>query len=163
VRARARRAHHKRRFSGWVALNQRRAPVFLFLAGGHCFVGFWAALISSALAATVGLALLGWPIPTTTSPLCLVTRFCVLQGLILATSTAEQKYTHTGRWQLMLLSSVVAILVATTLWVGWPPIAAPTLGIPVGIVLTAEGTLTVVMAKNAHREIEWLSKVEDEE
>jgi len=63
----------------------------------------------------------------------------------------------------MLLSSVVAILVATTLWVGWPPIAAPTLGIPVGIVLTAEGTLTVVMAKNAHREIEWLSKVEDEE
>jgi uncharacterized membrane protein HdeD (DUF308 family) len=146
-------------FVGWV-LAISAIPRFLMgSGGGPRFAGFWCAMLSTALAAAVGLALLGWPVPTDTPVASLLTRFCALQGAILVTGAAEHKYAHTPGWRLMLVSGLVAIAVAAMLWVGWLPISAHTLGLPVGIVFITEGACTYAIAKQANRSIrDWLSK-----
>jgi hypothetical protein len=125
-------------------------------------MGFWLAMISTALAATVGIALLGWPLLTDTPALSLLTRYCALQALVLLTSVAEQKNSRTAAGGGILLSSLMWIALAGVFWLELLPIDAPVL---LGLALLMEGGCTILMAKQANRDWrDWLSTncVEDE-
>ena len=134
---------------GWVLSISAVIRFFLESLIGTGRAGFWGIILSSVLAATVGFALLGSLIPTSMSPVSLLTAFCALQAAISVVSAAEYKHAHSPGWDLLLWSAVVPLVLAVVLWLGYWPVTTPTFGFPVGIVLISEGACTAVMANRA--------------
>jgi uncharacterized membrane protein HdeD (DUF308 family) len=111
--------------------------------------GFWWSLLSAVLGIVAGIVLLGWPIPGAISLTLLLTVFFIIEGVASIMYALEHRKELTGRWEWMLVSGVVDLILAFIILTGLPGTAAWALGLLVGINMLFGGTSMIAMALHA--------------
>jgi uncharacterized membrane protein HdeD (DUF308 family) len=106
-------------------------------------------LLSAVLGIVAGIVLLGWPIPGAISLTLLLTVFFTIEGLASIMYALEHRKELTGRWEWMLVSGVVDLILAFIILTGLPGTAAWALGLLVGINMLFGGTSMIAMALHA--------------
>ncbi len=125
---------------GWVTtLGARGAP------------GFWWSLISALLATAAGLILLIRPIGGAISLTLLLIAFFVIEGIASIMFAVEHRRQLSGRWEWMLLSGVIDLVLAGIIFAGLPGTAAWALGVLVGVNLIFGGAALIAMALHARQ------------
>jgi uncharacterized membrane protein HdeD (DUF308 family) len=118
----------------------RRAPGFLW------------ALLSAILALVLGGWLLFQPNVGMVSLTYLLIAFFTVEGGATIMFALDHRKALSGRWEWMLLSGVLDLLLAAVIFVGLPGSVAWALGLVVGISLVFGGTSMIVMALAANAE-----------
>jgi uncharacterized membrane protein HdeD (DUF308 family) len=90
--------------------------------------------------------LLLWPISGTVSLTLLLIAFFVIDGIASIRYAIEHGNQLTGRWEWMLLSGIVDLILAGVIFAGLPGTAAWALGLLVGIDLVIGGAALSAMA-----------------
>ena len=106
--------------------------------------GFGFALVSSILYIVVGLLLLFYPLRGVLTLTFLLALFYFLEGIaqiVYATFIREVK-----NWGWILVSGILAVLIAFIIWSGWPSTALWVLGLLVGINLLFYGISRMLLA-----------------
>jgi uncharacterized membrane protein HdeD (DUF308 family) len=111
--------------------------------------GFWWSLISALLAIAAGLVLLVTPVSGAVSLTLLLIAFFVLEGILSIMYALEHRQQLSGRWEWMLISGIVDLILAVMIFIGLPGSAAWALGLLVGINMIFGGTALVMMALHA--------------
>jgi uncharacterized membrane protein HdeD (DUF308 family) len=125
---------------GWVTtLGARGAP------------GFWWSLISAVLATAAGLFLLIRPAEGAVYLTLLLTAFFLIEGVASIMFAIEHRRELAGRWEWMLISGIVDLVLGGIIFAGLPGTAAWALGIMVGINLIFGGAALIAMAWHARR------------
>jgi uncharacterized membrane protein HdeD (DUF308 family) len=123
---------------GWVTtLGARGAP------------GFWWSLVSAVLATAAGLILLIRPMGGAISLTLLLIAFFAIEGIASIMFAVEHRRQLSGRWEWMLLSGVIDLVLAVIIFVGLPGTAAWALGVLVGVNLIFGGAALIAMAMHA--------------
>jgi uncharacterized membrane protein HdeD (DUF308 family) len=110
---------------------------------------FWWSLLSAVLGIVAGIILLGWPIFGAISLTLLLTVFFTIEGVASIMFALEHRKELTGRWEWMLVSGVVDLILAFIIVTGLPGTAAWALGLLVGINMLFGGTSMIAMALHA--------------
>jgi uncharacterized membrane protein HdeD (DUF308 family) len=135
---------------GWIFLASGvMGLIMTFAARGA--PGFWWSLISALLAIAAGLVLLITPISGAVSLTLLLIAFFVLEGVLSIMYALEHRQQLSGRWEWMLISGIVDLILAALIFTGLPGSAAWALGLLVGINMIFGGTALVMMALHARR------------
>jgi uncharacterized membrane protein HdeD (DUF308 family) len=121
-------------------LIMRRAP------------GLWWSLLSAILALVLGGWLLFQPTVGLVSLTYLLIAFFIVEGGATIMFALDHRRALSGRWEWMLLSGVLDLLLAAVIFVGLPGSIAWALGLIVGISLVFGGTSMIVMALAADAE-----------
>jgi uncharacterized membrane protein HdeD (DUF308 family) len=108
--------------------------------------GFWWALVSAIITFAAGLVLLLWPISGTVSLTLLLIAFFVIDGIASIRYAIEHGNQLTGRWEWMLLSGIVDLILAGIIFAGLPGTTAWALGLLVGVDLVIGGAALSAMA-----------------
>jgi len=125
---------------GWVTtLGARGAP------------GFWWSLISAVLATAAGLILLIRPIGGAISLTLLLIAFFTIEGVASVMYALEHRRELSGRWEWMLVSGIIDLVLAGIIFAGLPGTAAWALGVLVGVNMIFGGTALIAMALHARR------------
>jgi uncharacterized membrane protein HdeD (DUF308 family) len=125
---------------GWVTtLGARGAP------------GFWWSLLSAVLATAAGLLLLIRPAGGALSLTLLLIAFFVIEGVVSILYALEHRRELSGRWEWMLVSGVIDLVLAGIIFAGLPGTAAWALGVLVGVNMIFGGIAMVAMALHARR------------
>ena len=125
---------------GWVTtLAARGAP------------GFWWSLLSALLATAAGLILLVRPVGGAISLTLLLIGFFTVEGVVSILYALEHRRELSGRWEWMLVSGVIDIVIAGIVLAGLPGTAAWALGVLVGVNMIFGGTAMIAMALHARR------------
>jgi uncharacterized membrane protein HdeD (DUF308 family) len=122
------------------ALIMRRAP------------GFWWSLLSAILALVVGGCLLFQPTVGLVSLTYLLIAFFIVEGVATIMFALDHRRALSGRWEWMLLSGILDLLLASVIFFGLPGTIAWALGLIVGISLVFGGISMIGMALAAHAE-----------
>jgi len=113
--------------------------------------GFWWALLSAVLATAAGLILLLQPVQGAVSLTLLLIVFFVIEGMATIAYAFEHRRELSGRWEWMLVSGIIDLVLAAIILAGLPGTAAWALGLLVGINLIFGGAALVAMAWHARR------------
>ena len=133
---------------GWIFLASGiMGLIMTFAARGA--PGFWWSLISGLLAIAAGLVLLVTPVSGAVSLTLLLIAFFVLEGILSIMYALEHRQQLSGRWEWMLISGIVDLILAVLIFMGLPGSAAWALGLLVGINMIFGGTALVMMALHA--------------
>jgi uncharacterized membrane protein HdeD (DUF308 family) len=125
---------------GWVTtLGARGAP------------GFWWSLLSALLATAAGLILLIQPVGGALSLTLLLIAFFVIEGVVSIMYALEHRRELTGRWEWMLVSGIIDLVLAGIIFAGLPGTAAWALGVLVGVNMIFGGVALIAMALHARR------------
>jgi uncharacterized membrane protein HdeD (DUF308 family) len=125
---------------GWVTtLGARGAP------------GFWWSLLSAVLATAAGLLLLIQPAGGALSLTLLLIAFFVIEGVVSILYALEHRRELSGRWEWMLVSGLIDLVLAGIIYAGLPGTAAWALGVLVGVNLIFGGIALIAMALHARR------------
>lgn len=125
---------------GWVTtLGARGAP------------GFWWSLISAVLATAAGLILLIRPIGGAISLTLLLIAFFVIEGIASIMFAIDHRKQLSGRWEWMLISGIIDLVLAAIIFVGLPGTATWALGVLVGVNLIFGGAALIAMALHARQ------------
>jgi len=108
--------------------------------------GFWWALLSAVLATAAGLILLLQPATGAISLTLLLVVFFITEGFASIAYALEHRNILAGKWEWMLLSGVIDVLLAAIILIGLPGTAAWALGILVGVNLIFGGAALIAMA-----------------
>jgi uncharacterized membrane protein HdeD (DUF308 family) len=111
--------------------------------------GYWWSLLSAVLGIVAGIVLLGWPLLGALSLTLLLTAFFTVEGVASIMYALEHRKELTGRWEWMLVSGVVDLILAFIILTGLPGTAAWALGLLVGINMLFGGTSMIAMALHA--------------
>jgi len=111
--------------------------------------GFWWALISGLLAVAAGLVLLVQPVSGALSLTLVMIAFFIVEGVTTIMYGMEHRRELSGRWEWMLVSGIVDLILAAIIWMGFPGTAAWALGLLLGINLLFGGAALVAMALHA--------------
>lgn len=111
--------------------------------------GFWWALLSGLLATAAGLVLLVQPVSGALSLTLVMIAFFIVEGVATIMYALEHRRELSGRWEWMLVSGIVDLILAAIIWMGFPGTAAWALGLMLGINLLFGGTALVAMALHA--------------
>jgi uncharacterized membrane protein HdeD (DUF308 family) len=114
--------------------------------------GFWWSLLSAILALIVGGWLLFQPTVGLASLTYMLIAFFIVEGGATIMFAFDHRRALSGRWEWMLLSGVLDLLLAAVIFVGLPGSIAWALGLIVGISLVFGGTSMIVMALAANAE-----------
>jgi uncharacterized membrane protein HdeD (DUF308 family) len=110
---------------------------------------FWWSLLSAVLGIVAGIILLGWPVFGAISLTLLLTAFFTIEGIASIMYALEHRKKLTGRWEWMLASGVVDLILAFIILTGLPGTAVWALGLLVGINMLFGGTSMIAMALHA--------------
>jgi uncharacterized membrane protein HdeD (DUF308 family) len=111
--------------------------------------GFLWSLISGALATGAGLVLLLQPGSGALSLTLVMIAFFIVEGIATIMYALEHRRELSGRWEWMLLSGVVDLVLAAIILAGFPGTAAWALGLLLGINMIFGGAALLAMALHA--------------
>jgi uncharacterized membrane protein HdeD (DUF308 family) len=111
--------------------------------------GFGWSLLSALLGIVVGIVLLIWPLSGVLSLTVMLTAFLTLEGVASIMYALAHRRESSSRWELMLVSGIVDLILAGLILGGLPGTAAWAIGLIVGINLLFGGVALVAMALQA--------------
>jgi uncharacterized membrane protein HdeD (DUF308 family) len=111
--------------------------------------GFWWALLSALIAIGAGIILFVEPITGALSLTLVLIAFFVVEGITSIMYALEHRRELSGRWEWMLISGIVDLLLAGIIFAGFPGTAAWALGLLVGINMIFGGVALVGIAAHA--------------
>jgi uncharacterized membrane protein HdeD (DUF308 family) len=111
--------------------------------------GLWWSLVSALVAIGVGLVLLAQPIAGALSLTLVLIVFFVVEGIASLMYALEHRRELSGRWEWMLISGIIDLVLAGIIFAGLPGTAAWALGLLVGINMIFGGFALVAIAVNA--------------
>jgi uncharacterized membrane protein HdeD (DUF308 family) len=111
--------------------------------------GFWWSLVSAVIAIAVGLILLAEPITGAVSLTLVLIVFFVVEGVATIMYALEHRRELSGRWEWMLVSGIIDLVLAGIIFAGLPGTAAWALGLLVGINMVFGGVALVAIALHA--------------
>ena len=111
--------------------------------------GFWWSLVSAVIAIGAGLVLLAQPITGALSLTLVLIVFFVVEGVASIMYALEHRRELSGRWEWMLISGIIDLLLAAIIFAGFPGTAAWALGLLVGINMIFGGMALVAIAAHA--------------
>ena len=133
---------------GWLFLASGIVGLIMtFAARG--VPGFWWSLLSAVLATAAGLVLLLQPVSAILSLTLLLIAFFVIEGVVSILYALEHRKELSGRWEWMLISGLVDLVLAAIIFTGLPGTAAWALGLLVGINMMFGGMALIAMALHA--------------
>lgn len=135
-------------FIGWlILLSGVLGLVMTFQTRGS--PGFGWSLASAVLGIVVGIVLLMWPLSGVLSLTVLLTVFLTLEGVASIMYALAHRRERSTRWELMLVSGIVDLILAALILGGLPGTAAWAIGLIVGINLLFGGVALVAIALQA--------------
>ena len=135
-------------FIGWlILLSGVLGLVMTFQTRGS--PGFGWSLLSGLLGIVVGIVLLMWPLSGVLSLTVMLTVFLTLEGVASIMYALAHRRESSSRWELMLVSGIVDLILAGLILAGLPGTAAWAIGLIVGINLLFGGVALVAMALQA--------------
>jgi uncharacterized membrane protein HdeD (DUF308 family) len=111
--------------------------------------GFWWSMLSAILGIVAGIVLLRWPLSGAVSLTLILTVFLTIEGVASILFALEHKRELSGRWGVMLISGIVDLFLAGTIFAGLPGTAAWAIGLLIGINLLFGGSALIAMALHA--------------
>src|ERR1700689_1669206 len=111
--------------------------------------GFGWSLLSAVVGILVGIVLLIWPLSGVLSLTLMLTVFLVLEGIVSIMYALAHRRESSSRWELMLVSGIVDLILAGLILAGLPGTAAWAIGLIVGINLLFGGVALVAIALQA--------------
>jgi uncharacterized membrane protein HdeD (DUF308 family) len=135
---------------GWIFLASGIMGLVMTF-GSRGAPGFWWSLFSALLATVAGLVLLFSPVSGAVSLTLLLIAFFVIEGIVSIMYALEHRQQLSGRWEWMLVSGVIDLVLAVMIFTGLPGSAAWALGLLVGINMIFGGTALVMMALHARQ------------
>jgi uncharacterized membrane protein HdeD (DUF308 family) len=111
--------------------------------------GFGWSLLSAVVAIVVGIVLLIWPLSGVLSLTVMLTVFLALEGVVSIMYAMAHRRESSSRWELMLVSGIVDLILAGLILAGLPGTAAWAIGLIVGINLLFGGVALVAIALQA--------------
>jgi uncharacterized membrane protein HdeD (DUF308 family) len=111
--------------------------------------GFWWSLISGVLAVAAGLVLLIQPISGALTLTLVLIAFFTVEGVATIMYALEHRRELSGRWEWMLVSGIIDLILAAIILMGYPGTAAWALGLLVGVNMIFGGSALVAMALHA--------------
>jgi len=115
--------------------------------------GFWWSLVSALLAIVAGVVLLLWPLSGILSLTLVLIVFFVIEGGTSIMFALDHKRELSGRWEWMLASGIIDLVLAAIIIAGLPGTAAWAIGLLVGINMVFGGSALIAIALHA-REID---------
>jgi len=135
-------------FIGWlILLSGLLGLVMTFQTRGS--PGFGWSLLSALLGIVVGVVLLIWPLSGVLSLTVMLTAFLTLEGVASIMYALAHRRESSSRWELMLVSGIVDLILAGLILAGLPGTAAWAIGLIVGINLLFGGVALIAMALQA--------------
>jgi uncharacterized membrane protein HdeD (DUF308 family) len=135
---------------GWIFLASGiMGLIMTFAARGA--PGFWWSLISAIIAIAAGLILLIEPMRGAVSLTLLLTAFFIIEGVVSIFYALEHRGELSGRWEWMLISGIIDLVLAAIILAGFPGTAAWALGLLVGVNMMFGGAALVAMALAARQ------------
>jgi uncharacterized membrane protein HdeD (DUF308 family) len=119
--------------------------------GARGVPGFWWSLLSSVLATAAGLILLIQPVNGAVSLTVLLIVFFIVEGFATIAYAFDHRSELAGRWEWMLVSGIIDLVLATIILAGLPATATWALGILVGVNLIFGGAALISIALHARR------------
>ena len=119
--------------------------------GARGVPGFWWSLLSSILATAAGLILLIQPVSGALSLTALLIVFFIIEGFATIAYAFEHRHELAGRWEWMLVSGIIDLLLAIIILAGYPGTATWALGLLVGVNLIFGGAALIAIALHARR------------
>jgi uncharacterized membrane protein HdeD (DUF308 family) len=111
--------------------------------------GFWWSLLSALIAIAVSLVLLVEPIVGALSLTLVLIFFFVAEGIASVLYALEHRRELSGRWEWMLISGIIDLILAGIIFAGFPGTAAWALGLLVGVNMILGGVALVAIAVHA--------------
>ncbi len=135
-------------FIGWlILLSGLLGLVMTFQTRGS--PGFGWSLLSALLGIVVGVVLLIWPLSGVLSLTVMLTAFLTLEGVASIMYALAHRRESSSRWELMLVSGIVDLILAGLILAGLPGTAVWAIGLIVGINLLFGGVALIAMALQA--------------
>jgi uncharacterized membrane protein HdeD (DUF308 family) len=111
--------------------------------------GFGWSLLSAAVGIAAGVVLLLWPLSGVLTLTVILTAFLPVEGVVSIMYALAHRRESSSRWQMMLLSGIVDLILAGLILAGLPGTAAWAIGLIVGINLLFGGVALVAIALQA--------------
>jgi uncharacterized membrane protein HdeD (DUF308 family) len=111
--------------------------------------GFGWSLLSAVVGIAAGVVLLLWPLSGVLTLTVILTAFLTVEGVVSIMYALAHRRESSSRWQMMLLSGVVDLILAGLILAGLPGTAAWAIGLIVGINLLFGGVALVAIALQA--------------
>jgi uncharacterized membrane protein HdeD (DUF308 family) len=111
--------------------------------------GFGWSLLSAVVGIAAGIVLLAWPLSGVFSLTVMLTIFLMLEGIASIMYALAHRREKTSRWELMLVSGLVDLILAGLILAGLPGTAAWAIGLIVGINLLFGGVALIGLALQA--------------
>ena len=111
--------------------------------------GFGWSLLSAAVGIAAGVVLLLWPLSGVLTLTVILTAFLTVEGVVSIMYALAHRRESSSRWQMMLLSGIVDLILAGLILAGLPGTAAWAIGLIVGINLLFGGVALIAMALQA--------------
>jgi uncharacterized membrane protein HdeD (DUF308 family) len=135
-------------FIGWlILLSGVLGLVMTFQTRGS--PGFGWSLLSAVVGIAAGIVLLLWPLSGVLTLTVMLTAFLTVEGVVSIMYALAHRRESSSRWQMMLLSGIVDLILAGLILAGLPGTAAWAIGLIVGINLLFGGVALVAMALQA--------------
>ena len=135
-------------FIGWIILlSGVLGLVMTFQTRGS--PGFGWSLLSALLGLVVGIVLLAWPLSGVLSLTVMLTIFLALEGVASIMYAMAHRRERSSRWELMLVSGIVDLILAGLILAGLPATAAWAIGLIVGINMLFGGVALIALALQA--------------
>jgi uncharacterized membrane protein HdeD (DUF308 family) len=135
-------------FVGWlILLSGVLGLVMTFQTRGS--PGFGWSLLSAVVGIVAGIVLLLWPLSGVLTLTLMLTAFLTVEGVVSIMYALAHRRESSSRWQMMLLSGIVDLILAGLILAGLPGTAAWAIGLIVGVNLLFGGVALVAMALQA--------------
>jgi uncharacterized membrane protein HdeD (DUF308 family) len=135
---------------GWIFLVSGMIG-FVTTMGARGAPGFWWSLVSALLATAAGLVLLVQPAGGALSLTLLLVAFFAVEGVVSILYALEHRRELSGRWEWMLVSGIIDLVLAGIILAGLPGTAAWALGVLVGVNMIFGGCALIAMALHARQ------------
>jgi uncharacterized membrane protein HdeD (DUF308 family) len=113
--------------------------------------GFTWSLLSAVITVAAGVLLLWWPLQGAVSLIAVLIAFLLIDGILTILYALDHRRALSGRWQWMLASGILDILLGVVLFALLPAAAFWALGLLVGIDLLFGGWALIFMTLHARR------------
>jgi uncharacterized membrane protein HdeD (DUF308 family) len=133
---------------GWIFLASGIIGLLTTL-GARGVPGFWWSLVSALIAIGAGIVLLVEPIAGALSLTLVLIVFFVIEGGASIMYALEHRRELSGRWEWMLFSGGVDLVLAGIIFAGLPATAGWAIGLLVGINMIMGGVALVAIAVHA--------------
>lgn len=132
-------------FIGWMLLFGGVAGLIATFWGRQA-PGFIWSLLSALVALAAGVVLLLWPIQGLVTLTYVLIAYFIVDGILTIILAVEHRRQLSGRWEWLVLSGIIDLILAGIIIAGLPGAFAWALGLLVGIDLVFGGTSLIAMA-----------------